>query len=131
MLRDRCPETVDLALKWCQSKTKWVEHVYSNFIGIYIGKDERHEAARIVLGIQKKDRHFEFSKTINWDDLSKEELEYWTYVKGWVNWFTSNHLDMQQYYQTNGKDALIRKYLSTLDEDTRQQLADYLIESFN
>lgn len=131
MLRDRCPEVVDLALKWCQAKTKWIDHVYSNFIGIYISKDERYEATRIVLGLQKKDRNFSFEKTIHWDSLTKEQFKEWTYVKGWVDWFTANHLDMQQYYKTNGREALIEQYLSTLDEDTQQELADYLIESFN
>ena len=65
------------------------------------------------------------------ENLDDEEREHWTYVKGWVDWFTGNHLDMQQYYRTNGKEALIETYLSTLDEDTQEQLADYLIDSFN
>ena len=34
MLRDRCPKMVNYALKWRKAKEKWIDHVYSNFIGI-------------------------------------------------------------------------------------------------
>lgn len=131
-LTNRCPKIVDLALKWCDSKTAWVDHVYEHFIGIYVSKELRREATNIALGIQNpKKPKFVFETTIHWENLTEEETKKWTYVKDWVNWFQKNHLDMQQYYKTYGREALISQYFPSLDEDTQEQLADYLINSFN
>jgi hypothetical protein len=88
MLRDRCPETVNFALKWCNAKTRWVEHAYRNFIKIYVAKDERYHATRITLGIAKYYRNFDFDKSINWDDLTDEEANYWYKISETVKWFT-------------------------------------------
>lgn len=90
MLRDRCPETVDFALKWCNAKTRWVEHAYKNFIKIYVAKDERKRATRITLGIAKYYRNFVFDKSINWDDLTDDEANYWYEISKTVKWFTTN-----------------------------------------
>ena len=35
MLRDRCPATVNFALKYCNAKERWIDHAYSQFIKIY------------------------------------------------------------------------------------------------
>ena len=90
MLRDRCPQTVDFALKWCNAKTRWVEHAYRNFVKIYLDKNERKNATRITLGIAKYYRNFVFDKSINWDDLTNEEANYWYGVSKEVEWFTTN-----------------------------------------
>ena len=90
MLRDRCPETVDFALKWRNAKTRWVEHAYRNFVKIYVAKTERDHAARITLGIAKYYRNFVFDKSINWDDLTDEEANYWYNISKEVKWFTTN-----------------------------------------
>ena len=90
MLRDRCPETVDLALKWCNAKTRWVDHAYKNFVKIYAAKQERYNATRITLGIAKYYRNFDFDKSINWDDLTDDEANYWYNISKKVRWFTKN-----------------------------------------
>lgn len=88
MLRDRCPLMVDFALKWCQAKQRWIEHVYTNSIQFYKSKKDKNEACRIMLGISKKRRGFDFHYTITWDNLTPEEVDYWEVIEGWVNWFS-------------------------------------------
>ena len=60
MLRDRCPKTVNLALKWCKAKEKWLNHVYKNQIWILSNKKERLNQTKAILGKQtlKKDLVF-------------------------------------------------------------------------
>jgi len=130
MLRNRCPDVVNLALKWCKSKDKWVNHAYKHFVGIYKDKNERDGAARIILGISNKYRKFEFHKTINWDEIDDEEKKHWKIVEDWVNWFQAYHLDMEQCYKTYGIEQLKQDYLPSLDEDKREELAKILVESF-
>lgn len=96
MLRDRCPAVIDLALRWCKAKTRWLDHVYSHFINIYVLKEERYEATRIILGISGKYRNFDFKKTIDWDNIDSEEEEYWKTILGWVNWFRNRHAAIEQ-----------------------------------
>lgn len=96
MLRDRCPAVIDLALRWCKAKTKWLDHVYQHFINIYVLKEERYEATRIILGISGKYRNFDFEKTIDWDNIDNEEEEYWKTILGWVNWFRNRHAAIEQ-----------------------------------
>lgn len=96
MLRDRCPAVIDLALRWCKAKTKWLDHVYQHFINIYVLKEERYEATRIILGISGKYRNFNFEKTIDWDNIDSEEEEYWKTILGWVNWFRNRHAAIEQ-----------------------------------
>lgn len=95
MLRDRISDmqAINLALKYCGVKTKWIDHVYSNFVGLYLSKHERDLAVRTILGITKKNRfQFDFHKTIAWDNLTTEEIEYWNTIEDWVNWFSNNML---------------------------------------
>lgn len=106
MLRNRCPYTVDLALKWCKAKTKWVDHVYINFVNILLSqkyirngvvyvkpqKEVRKEVVRNILGISKTNRVFNFDSTIHWDNLTNDEINYWKNISKWVKWF-------QFYYQ--------------------------------
>lgn len=96
MLRDRCPEVVDIALRWCKAKTKWINHVYSHFIGIYVVKEDRYEATRIALGISNKYRQFDFEKTIDWDNITESETEYWKNISEWVKWFQSRHIHIEK-----------------------------------
>ena len=76
MLRDRCPKVVDYALKWCKAKERWIEHTYNRFIKIYANKDNRNNATRIVLGIGKKHKEFDFDKNIlqNKENQSQTQL---------------------------------------------------------
>ena len=49
MLCDRMPQTLDIALRWCKAKNKWVDYVYDNTIKKYPQK-ERSRAVKQVLG---------------------------------------------------------------------------------
>lgn len=152
MLRDRCPKVVDYALKWQKAKEKWVDHAYVNFIKFYCDNNERKHATRIILGIAKFYRNFEFDKSIDWDNLMPEEKKYWARVSSWVKWFRKKYAYMENAYQISrkvGKDEfdikveLINGYLSTLlpsetmTEEEKQakykyvdNLVDFLIKCF-
>jgi len=111
MLRDRCPKVVNYALIWCRAKEKWIDHVYSNFINVYVNKDDRNNATRLALGIKNgKQTYFSFARTINWDDLTEEKVEYWKNVHDCVLWF-------QKYYQyiENMYEISIKKDVSYFD----------------
>ena len=153
MLRDRCPKVVDYALKWQKAKERWIDHAYTNFIKIYIDNEERKHTTRIILGIAKFYRNFEFDKSIDWDNLTPEEIVYWKRVSSWVDWFMKNYAYMENTYEISrecGKDELdikvelIRKYLGALlpsetaSEEEKQakykyvdNLVDFLINCFN
>ena len=152
MLRDRCPTVVDYALKWQKAKERWIDHAYARFIKIYCANDERKHVTRIILGIAKFYRNFEFDKSIDWDNLTKEETEYWKRVSSWVKWFMKNYAYMENAYQISreaGKNEMdikiqiINSYLSTLlpSEDMTEEekqakykyvddLIDFLIKCF-
>lgn len=153
MLRDRCPTVVDYALKWQKAKEKWIDHAYINFIKFYVDKKERNHATRIVLGIAKFYRNFNFDKSIDWENLTNEEEIYWKRVSSWVRWFTKNYAYMENMYNISkkvGKDDMsikvdiIRGYLSSLlpneiaTEEEKQaryqyvdKLVDFLFNCFN
>ena len=152
MLRDRCPKVVDYALKWQKAKERWIEHAYNQFIKIYIDNSERYHTTRIILGIAKFYRNFEFDKSIDWENLTKEEELYWRRISSWVRWFRTNYAYMENAYKISkevGKSEfdikveLIRGYLSTLlptQNDTEEEkqakckyvdsLVDFLIKCF-
>ena len=152
MLRDRLPQVVDYALKWQKAKERWIDHAYDKFIKIYIDNEERKHTTRIILGIAKFYRNFEFDKSIDWDNLTKEETAYWQRISSWVSWFMKQYAYMENAYQIsreNGKDEftikveLINSYLSSLlpsqdeDEEIKQakydyvdRLVDFLIKCF-
>lgn len=100
MLRDRLPKFVSFALKWCKAKEAWLDHVYKNFIWIYVSKKERLAETRRVLGYKTDlPREFKFEDTINWEGLNQDEnvkmenlspeyKKYWENVRDWVSWFT-------------------------------------------
>ena len=111
MLRDRCPKVIDYALKWQKAKEKWIDHAYNYFVkllgdeintnGTVVrnSRDNKRHVINILLGIKKgKSREFDFSKSIDWDNLSEEETEYWTRVSKWVNWFRTNYAYIENMY---------------------------------
>lgn len=152
MLRDRCPEVVDYALKWQKAKERWVNHAYVNFIKFYVDNKEKNHATRIILGIAKFYRNFEFDKSIDWENLTDEETMYWKRVSSWVGWFMKNYAYIENMYNISrqtGKDEMnikiqiINSYLSTLlpteensDEEKRakyeyvDKLVNFLINCF-
>ena len=141
MLRDRCPKVVNYALKWQKAKERWIEHAYVNFIKFYLDDKEKNRATRIVLGIAKFYRNFDFDKSIEWDNLSNEETLYWKRVSSWVKWFRTMFIrieDTYEYSKKHGKDDLqikieiINRYLSALlpkqddEEETKQAKYKYV-----
>jgi hypothetical protein len=104
MLRDRCPSIVNYALKWQKAKEKWIEHAYCYFIKIVgeerdiddklvkTASDNKRAVITVLLGLKKgKPKHFDFNKTIDWDNLTDEEKIYWNRVSSWVKWFRTNY----------------------------------------
>lgn len=137
MIRDRVPKTVDLALKWLKIKTKWVDHVYYNFIWYLSDKKDKNYQVRAILGIAKHCRTFVFEDTIDWDNLDQKETEFWKNVCNWVEWFRTNLLTVKEVYFTlelNGKnDDYIKEYicnklLSTLPKQQQDSIYECMIE---
>lgn len=165
MLRDRVPKVVDYALKWRKAKERWVEYAYSNLVKIVgeefdegkvlrTASESKKIIVRAILGIRKgKSKDFIFDRTINWEDISPEETEYWKSVSSWVNWFMSNYAYIENVYRVSrscGKSEfdtkveIIHDYLDFLmpretdDEEMKQakykntdNFVNYLIKCFN
>ena len=136
MIRDRVPRTVDLALKWCKAKTRWVELVYYTYIWFLREKDARDYQTRQLLGIGKYSREFKFENTIEWSNLDKDEKEYWTNVSTWVNWFEKSLLPIVETYSTlklkgkteeEIKSHIVVKYFDTVVSTWKDKLYEYLI----
>ena len=144
MIRDRCPLVVNYALKWCKAKERWIDHVYRNFTCILVDKKDRAFQTRKTLGIRKgKPRDFDFHKTIDWDNLTEEEYNYWSYVESWVNWFKVMYPyveDTYKLYHYYGEDdnelknriitSHLRKMLAT-EEDPQETKEQKYIETCN
>ena len=158
MLRDRTPKLVNFALKWCKVKEAWLDHVYKNFIWLYVSNEERLVATRRVLGykypedMKKKDKLFVFEDTIAWDSLTTEETESWKRVAKWVSWFQITVPAIENSYKISkkmGTDIVDIKrnimlnylycYCPTKEDDkkTREKkgkyvndLTDFLIDCF-
>lgn len=152
MLRDRCPEVVSFALKWCKAKEKWLDYVYKEQIWILKSKKERLKQTKLLLGINGKYRNFNFHDTIFWKGLTPDELYYWTYVESWVNFFMINYMCMENAYSISKecgrsieerKLELMKNYLINLcpektdsEEEINRKtkyvndLTDYLIDCF-
>lgn len=150
MLRDRCPKVVGLALKYCKAKETWLDHVYKSWIWIYQSKKERLEATKNLLG--SKSKPFCFADTIDWENLSPDDKEYWTKISSWVSWFQNKYAYMQNAYSISKskgykiediKYELMLSHMLELcpssQDDTKtkkkkskmvNELADFLIDSF-
>ena len=153
MLRDRVPKFVSFALKYCKAKEAWLDHVYKNFIWVYVSKKERLAETRRVLGITNPKRpNFVFEDTIDWDNLDQKEKAYWKNVASWVSWFRNWHLRAENAYTNSlkvGRDInaikfeLMRDYLPDMcptKEDSAEirekknkeinAFVDFLIDTF-
>lgn len=127
MLRDRMPEIIDLALKWCNAKGRWIDHVYENIVKKY-PKEKRGTIVKIILGIKqqykrqeiydyfryvkgidvpknimytipKDDLFMPFKDTINWQSLDKSMYYYWETIVEWVEWFKTTHIAIEDTYK--------------------------------
>lgn len=164
MLRDRMPLMLDLALKWCKAKERWINYVYDNVVKKY-PQNKRSVVVKQILGIKqrwkrqeiydqlryvefkpvtkeqvdripKSELYMKFSDTIDWSTLSKEDpnmYEYWQNVSGWVDWFSTTHMQAESTYNLSKqwamsiddiKPILMSKY------GINSKFTDYLIKSF-
>lgn len=136
MLRDRVPQVVNFALKWCEMKNAWVEHVYKNFVKMYKEKKDRERAAKIILGLTKKGlpMNFDFVKTLDWDNMSQEEKMKWEWCESWVEWFQQIFLYVHNVYkdketaEESFKSEVKLRFLGTLNPATQEKLANYLLK---
>ncbi len=85
MLRNNIPFALHITLLWCNSKTKFINHVYDNFIHILADHRERHRVTKYI--IHELDREKDINKCINWDELNDSEIEAWNNVRDWHKWF--------------------------------------------
>lgn len=136
MIRDRLPKTIDLALRWTQSKSKWVDHVYSHFIGIFKSKEDRNTTTRIILGISSRGRKFDFNKTIDWESLTVEEKDEWVRVEGWVTWFQKNmvYIDSILNWPGNSEETMRKEIsalpsISAITDDWKNDLITFIIKN--
>lgn len=136
VLSRNIPETVAFALKWNESKTKWVDYVYNTWLKHLVTKKDKTKTTNDILGKGKK-YGFVFSTTIAWDGLTDEEKEYWNSTNNWVLWFQKNFITVHgvyKMYKAKGKsegwiqDYIERIHLLDIDESLRMDLAKYLIK---
>lgn len=114
MLRDRMPQMLDLALRWCKAKDRWINYVYDNTVKRY-PKEKRSIVVKIILGIKqqykrqeiydqiryselkpvtkeqvnqipKSELYMKFTETINWQKLSVEDPDMYAYWKVIADW---------------------------------------------
>lgn len=135
MLRNRLPDYVDLALKWCKVKELWINHVYDSQINIYADKQERYNATRIILGLSSKERVFKFEDSIDWVWITEEEKARIRPVIGWINFFKTIFPYIENKWKVNlslGKteqefiDELSSGYLKTVNDSVRNKLAVFI-----
>ena len=114
MLRDRMPQMLDLALRWCKAKDRWINYVYDNTVKKY-SKEKRSTVVKIILGIKqqykrqeiydqiryselkpvtkeqvnqipKSELYMKFTETINWQKLSVGDPDMYAYWKVIADW---------------------------------------------
>ena len=114
MLRDRMPKMLDLALRWCKAKGRWIDYVYDNQIKKY-PMEKRSVLVKTILGIKQKykrqeiydqirytefkpvtmeqvnkipksELYMRFNDTIDWSRLSLEDPDMYRYWKIVADW---------------------------------------------
>ena len=114
MIRDRMPLMLDLALRWCKAKERWINYVYDNVVSRY-PKEKRSIVVKQILGIKqrwkrqeiydqiryvelkqitmeqvqnipKSELYMKFADTINWTKLSEEDPDMYSYWEGVSDW---------------------------------------------
>ena len=153
MLRDRCPKTVNLALKWCKAKEKWLNHVYKNHIWILSNKKERLNQTKAILGITESQEGFSFYSTIDWDNLTEAETKYWQNVNTMVKFFLLYFAKMKNTYnnyKANGNSEIdckrmiitnfLLRFCPTIEDSEEEKarkskevndLSDFIIDCIN
>ena len=114
MIRDRMPLMLNLALKWCRAKERWINYVYDNVVRKY-PENKRSIVVKQILGIKqrwkrqeiydqlryvefkpvtkeqvdripKSELYMKFSDTINWAALSQDDPDMYSYWQAVASW---------------------------------------------
>lgn len=164
MLRDRMPLVLDLALRWCKAKNRWINYVYDNTIKKY-SESKRSTVVKTILGIKqqykrqqiydqikyselkpvtkeqvnqipKSELYMRFKDTIDWQKLSVEDPDmysYWKVIADWVDWFSKSYTSIESTYNHSkqwklDKDEVIPILMAKYGID--RKLTEFLIKSF-
>lgn len=127
MLRNQMPKHLDLSLRWTKSKVKWLNYVYSEFIGIFVDKNERYKTVKYIL------KYPQFDKNINWDWINEEDEAHWRYVKDWDDWFIENYEPIKQLLIKSNDENTIQfiktEYMSNLSDEWQTELIDFITKN--
>ena len=133
MISDNIPKTWDLALRWCECRTKWIEYVYNTHVKKYNTDWRGHKkilelkstAVKQMTQKQKFDGMLlKFDDTINFDILFREDpeqYEAWKTVSTWVSWFSENYA----YIKSTADIQLTCKYKSV------DETVEYICKKYN
>lgn len=98
MISDNIPKMWDLALRWCNCRTAWIDYIYTTHVAPY--NNDWRDAATIKKLKAKQVRIFtspkntKFFDTINHDRMlleDKESYESWKKIANWVQWFEKQY----------------------------------------
>ena len=100
MLKDRLIPLWNLALLWCQVKTKWIDLAYDLHVR---GMDKKYkpEMCKFIAGHRNSNGiRCQFMHTITRDDCIRandpEKYIFWKNVESWIFWFARNSLYMKE-----------------------------------
>ena len=100
MLKDRLIPIWNLALLWCQVKTKWIDLAYDLHVR---GMDKKYkpEMCKFIAGHRNSNGiRCQFMHTITRDDCIRandpEKYIFWKNVESWIFWFARNSLYMKE-----------------------------------
>lgn len=105
MLSDRMSFVLNAALQMCKAKTRWIDHVYYNFVNIYTDRKEKSSTVKCIMGLNKRYKNFDFHKTINWDDLNDQLYTFWQNVEGWYTWLSKTNLAIYEVYNNLSREG--------------------------
>lgn len=74
MLRDRMPLMLDLALRWCKAKNRWIDYVYDNMIKKY-PLNKRSVVVKQILGIKQRWKRQEIYDQIKYNELKPVTMD--------------------------------------------------------
>lgn len=74
MLRDRMPKMLDLALRWCKAKGRWIDYVYDKQIKKY-PMEKRSMAVKSILGIKQHYKRQQIYDQIRYGELKPITME--------------------------------------------------------
>lgn len=100
MLKDRLIPIWNLALLWCQVKTKWIDLAYDLHIR-RIDNKYKPKMCKFIAGHRDNNGiRCSFMETITRDDCIRandpEKYLFWKNVESWIFWFARNSLYMKE-----------------------------------